>query len=225
MWDTGLDLFFPRFCIGCGFVGEYLCPSCEGGMKHITKTTCLYCGRPSLLGLTHPSCKKDEGIDGHLSIYAYEGLFQTILVESKYKGAYKTLLSLLAYPHEAAWHLLQIWNTLFSPIALPVPLHPQRMKERGFNQSELIQSAYCGSLPSKTLLRRVRNTVHLANIQNGAGRRSHIRNAFEYVGDTVPHAALLIDDVTTSHSTLSECARTLKRAGVRTVLAFSLAKG
>ena len=227
MRTSFLEFFFPRFCLGCGYVGTYICSRCESKMKKIKRARCFYCKGLSPFGLTHPKCHRNKGLDGHLSLYEYDGLFTTLLLASKYKGAHLVLRELLSFPQEKSMREIDEWNVLFKPILVSVPLHAQRIKERGFNQSEIItQKYYCNSRCIKEkLLERIVNTEHLANIGNKHNRKNHIRGAFQYIGNTVPQATLLIDDVITSGATILECTKTLKESGVQTVLAFSLAKG
>ena len=227
MRDEFLDLFFPRFCLGCGYIGTYLCPSCQSKMKKIKKAHCFYCEKPSLFGLTHPGCKQQKGIDGYLSLYLYEGLFKKLLHESKYKGAYEVLHGLLKFFQNRLFQDLNKWSSLFQPKIVAIPLHPQRVRERGFNQSEIITSHYFTHLnfTSAELLKRTINTTHLANIEDKNIRKKIIRGAFTFIENSFPDAVLLVDDVVTSGSTILECSKTLKDNGVQTVLAFSLAKG
>ena len=221
------DLFFPRFCLGCGYVGSYICPTCESKMKRVKRARCFYCDSPSLFGLTHPGCKRNKGIDGCLSLYAYDGLFKKLLLEAKYKGAYAVLRTLLLFSQQNMSLDLNKWKSLFNPLVSSVPLHPQRMRERGFNQSNIIVKHYFDTvgLVNENILERTVNTNHLANIGDKNKRRHHIRGAFAFIGKSAPQTALLVDDVITSGSTILECSKVLKENGVQTVLAFSLAKG
>jgi len=179
------------------------------------------------MGLTHPRCKQKYGIDGHMALYKYDGLFKKLLHSSKYQGAYLVLKELLSYPQENISKEINKWILLFNPSIISIPLHPQRIKERGFNQSDIIRERYFGSeyLPNEVILKRAINTDHLANIGNKIKRKKHIRGAFIHVGKEIQKTILLIDDVITSGSTMLECSRILKEHGVQTVLAFSLAKG
>jgi ComF family protein len=221
-----LDLIFPRICVGCGFIGTYVCNVCEKKMKRVVKRTCFYCERSSLYGFTHPACKHKGGIDGLISIYVYDDLFKKILLESKYKGAHLILSELLKFSQPSIAYELSVWKNVYNPTITDIPLHPQRMRERGFNQSDIISRASYVSIFSKSqLLKRVINTPHLANIANKKQRKEYIKNAFTYIGKTPPNSVLIIDDVVTSGATILECSKELKRQGVQTVLAFSLAKG
>lgn len=227
MGSPVFESLFPRFCIGCGYVGTYICPICEERMKKIKKPVCFYCNRPSILGLTHPRCHQENGVDGHLSLYLYDGLFKRLLLESKYKGAYLILMSLLSFSQPYLLLNLQKWSHLFNPTMMSVPLHIRRIRERGFNQSDFIVKTYSkyAGIATGTFLERVVNTGHLATIISKNKRKHHIQGAFKYIGGHPPQTALLVDDVITSGSTVLECSRTLKENGVRTVLTFSLAKG
>lgn len=221
-----MELLFPRFCVGCGYLGTYVCPLCETKLERVKKNRCYYCDKASPFGLTHPGCKKKDGIDGHLSLYLYTGLFKKILHESKYKGAYHILTTLLSFNKLHIWREILMWKQLFSPLVVSVPLHPNRLKQRGFNQSEIIAEKYTTmGLNKGNCLLRVDDTPHLANIKNKNTRKHQIRGAFKFEGEHVPPAVLLVDDVVTSGATLLECAKTLKQKGVQTVLTISLAKG
>ena len=179
------------------------------------------------MGFTHPGCRIQNGVDGCFSLFRYDGLFKKVLQQSKYFGAWNVLVDLLSFPYPQFSHIMKEWNKLYKPHIQSVPLHPHRLRERGFNQSDIIKNTLFSTHSTNhlPLLERVIHTEHLANIGNKVRRGRHIRNAFSYMGGEPPKATLLIDDVITSGSTIAECARTLKEVGVQTVLAFSLAKG
>jgi len=113
-------------------------------------------------------------------------------------------------------------------LTMPVPLHPRRLRERGFNQSLLLARHVAGHLAVELdflSLRRDRYTLP----QTGLGkeeRRRNVRGAFRMEN---PHAVkernvLLVDDVATTGNTLNECARVLKRSGCKKVLCLVLAR-
>lgn len=221
-----VELLFPRFCIGCGYLGTYICGSCEEKMEKVKRNTCYYCEKPSLFGLTHPGCERKNGIDGNLSIYLYSGLFKIALHESKYKGAFNILKTLLSLCEQQKWREILMWKQLFNPLIMSVPLHINRLKQRGFNQSEIIAKRYelANNLVRSDYLSRVKDTLHLARIADKNIRKQQIKGAFEFVGDHIPHSIILVDDVITSGATILECAKTLKQKGVQIVLTISLAK-
>lgn len=190
-------------------------------------SSCLYCGGPSLLGLTHPKCKKKLGVDGSISIYKYPGVFRRLLYASKYKGAFNVLNDLIDFSLKHKTNDMQNWNRLYSPTITHVPLHPNRILKRGFNQSELIARRYSArfGFVRANILSRIIDTPHLATMTGVNMRKRTIKGAFKFVGKTAPSCVILVDDVTTTGSTLFECANVLKNNGVQVVLTISLAKG
>lgn len=110
---------------------------------------------------------------------------------------------------------------------VPVPLHPRRQRERGFNQAELLAGRVKGScgLPVRRLLRRIRPTAP----QAGFDREERMRNlqgAFVAAGVVEPGGDyLLVDDVSTTGATLDACALALRSAGAGRVFAMVVARG
>ena len=227
MKNSLLELFFPRFCVGCGYLGAYVCHNCEKKLVRVEKNTCYYCERPSFLGFTHPGCKRSEGIDGSLSLYLYTGLFKRILHESKYKGAFIVLKALISISGQGIYDEVGYWKRIYNPLITYVPLNINRLKQRGFNQSKIIAEKYSrlNEIESIECLSRVLNTPHLANIKDKSERKRNIKNAFIFTGQTIPQSVILVDDVITTGATVLECAKVLKKEGVQTVLTISLAKG
>ena len=107
---------------------------------------------------------------------------------------------------------------------VPVPLHPLKKWLRTYNQSELVARALCdrtGFTMEPSLLRRTRYTETQTHL-NAAGRESNMRGAFAASPGVRGRSVLLIDDVTTTHSTLIACAAALKRAGANRVCALCI---
>jgi len=116
-----------------------------------------------------------------------------------------------------------------SDIIIPVPLHPARRRERGYNQSELIANSTSRGLgiPIECrLLERTRQT-QTQTLFDAEGRKKNIADAFSvkesFVGAAKGKNILLIDDVITTGSTVKECARVLKENGAAEVYAASAA--
>ena len=107
---------------------------------------------------------------------------------------------------------------------VPVPLHPSRRRERGFNQAADL-AGHLG-LPLVTALRRIRFTSTQTGLP-AAQRHRNVRDAFALTraGHTLAGATLvLVDDVSTTGATLEACARVLKQAGVVEVRALTAAR-
>lgn len=113
-------------------------------------------------------------------------------------------------------------------LAVPVPLHPRRLHERGFNQSALLAkclSRRVGATFDAGNLRRVRYTKPQAGLEK-AERKRNVKNAFELREPVAVRGLriLLVDDVLTTGHTLNECARVLKRAEAREVHGLVVAR-
>jgi ComF family protein len=116
---------------------------------------------------------------------------------------------------------------LVADVVVPVPLHPARFRERGYNQSELLArelSKLLGLGVNTTTLRRARATRTQMTL-NQAERHQNVAGAFAY-GDLnlTGQRVLLIDDVCTTGSTLQACADALKQSGVVAVWGLTLAR-
>lgn len=112
-------------------------------------------------------------------------------------------------------------------IIVPVPLHPRRRRERGFNQAEVLAVALGRLLdrPVRPLLRRVRYTTAQATLKADQ-RTKNIRDAFAIASlEKAPERVILVDDVITTGSTMAECAAVLRQHGVKQITAVALAKG
>ncbi len=133
------------------------------------------------------------------------------------------------------WDSLPQAGEFVSALIVPVPLHPSRRRERGFNQSELLAAGLVralgrqsgGAAPqiAKACLRRKRATPPQTGL-SVAARRENLRGAFEVVkpDEVRGRAIVLVDDVMTTGATLSACARALKRAGAAQVMGLTLAR-
>ena len=109
---------------------------------------------------------------------------------------------------------------------IPIPMHRDRLSERGFNQSEALAAevARLARLPLiNDHLIRVRATAQQAGLDM-RGRRENVRGAFEWQRGTPPRRAVLIDDVLTTGSTMGACAEALRAAGTEEVYGLALAR-
>lgn len=114
-------------------------------------------------------------------------------------------------------------------LIVPIPLHRRKQHERGFNQSERLarRLSIATKIPFATPLRRVKRTENQALLDR-AGRIDNVKNAFAYVADApLPPSSrvLLVDDVLTTGSTASACARELMKNGAEEVRVWTVARG
>lgn len=232
MFDFILDFFFPKHCVGCNKVGSYFCPNCVPNILQ-KDLVCPKCERSSLGGVTHPVCRRKYGLDGLWSLGAYQDSLQIGIQKLKYRWVTEIaqVLSNLTLEYWAKNSPLILekikkdrgegWTVV------PVPLHWQRQNWRGFNQSALIGKNLAQSLglEYQEALKRVKNTKPQVQLKADK-RRSNIKNAFTLNPSLLPLEpnVLLIDDVWTTGSTLQECCYVLKRGGVKSVWALTIAR-
>ena len=203
-----LDLIFPKKCINCGRWGGYLCASCEIGLWE-EQQICPICRRLSRYGLPHSYCHASYSLDGLTCLWAYEGAARKIVTKAKYAFYFDLLSELFvragAILDRPEYTYLQRFLAE-KPVIVPVPLHPNRLKSRGFNQAEVIAKLVAKSwgLEMKKLLIKTVDTAHQVG-KIRADRLENMTGAFTSVGRA--DKVLLVDDVWTTGATLSECAK------------------
>jgi ComF family protein len=203
---------------------------------------CLRCGLPFASAHALDSsvqecgaCRADApAFDGARSFGIYTGKLRQVILRLKFGGDErlgKRLGELLA----PTWNSLPQIAESTSLLVVPVPLHPSRRRERGFNQSELLAAGLVRALGrmrsvpapqiANACLRRKRATPPQTGL-SVAARRENLRGAFEVIKpDAVRgRGIVLLDDVMTTGATLSACSRTLKRAGAAQVMGLTLAR-
>ena len=116
-------------------------------------------------------------------------------------------------------------------ILVPVPLHPVRLRERGFNQSERIAEmlARCSGNTARVDRLLVRNKYTTSQTHlNRATRSQNVKNAFALARDTVLDSKslfIIVDDVFTTGSTLNACAKVLRNAGATRLKVATIGHG
>ena len=219
-----LDLLFPRWCVGCGREGDFLCPSCLKSLPRIAPPLCPRCGLPQSRASLCPSCAGWQAeIDGIRSPFRFDGVIRQAIHELKYKNlrAIAGLFARLLNDYLTA-------NPIPGEVLVAVPLHPKRLRERGYNQSHLLaqELAKLSRLPLvDDCLIRARHSPPQARTANVDERRDNVSDAFSCRDLRLKgKQALLIDDVSTSGATLDGCARALKKAGAISVWGLVLAR-
>ena len=198
-------LIAPPSCVVCGSEGRVVCRQCADGLVMPQRSLCFWCGTSSTNGQTCNLCQ---------SVIALKGL----VVASAYTGAARELIGLLKYhrQRDAAAALAATLTPLLDPTSFDavtsVPVATSRLRQRGYNQSELIAKAVARSLalPYRPLLRRIRNTQQVGKSRRQ--RLEQVSGVFVARGAPPPRV-LIIDDVLTTGATLNSCAVSLKQAG------------
>ncbi len=211
--EVVLDFLFPPHCPVCGAYVENRGGWCEGCLQHTLQTVRL------------PLSAEFTGvIEEAWSMGRYQGGLRELIRALKYHGKRDRLPFLKTFLEQAEPRLQSLFGHPL--LVVPVPLHPTKEKERGFNQAELIFREWLAArgIPMKRCLQRVRATVP----QYGLGakeRRQNLKGAFALLpGITVEgRDILLVDDIFTTGATMMECARVLRENGAKRILALTLA--
>jgi competence protein ComFC len=219
-----VDSFFPRRCVGCGKVGGFLCSDCLGRLPRLLAPLCPNCGRPQVSGIICPDCRRRQtNIDGIRSPFRFEEVIRKAIHELKYRNL-KTISPRLS---ELLADYLKS-NPLPGDALVCVPLHPRRLRERGYNQSDLLARdlGKCIDLPViEDCLIRVKQAQPQVRVGSVEERRRNVADAFNCRDEKVSgKQIILIDDVCTSGATLESCAAALKRKGAVSVWGLTLAR-
>ena len=228
---TVLDLVYPPCCVLCRVRVSHdrlvICDDCASGLISIDAPYCERCGHP----LDNPvaSCAACKGrtfyFDGALSGFQFNRPLQDLIHQLKYRnrpGIGRFLGSLLAKRVEGEPEIPHI------TAVVPVPLHPLRIRERGYNQSVYIArgiSDETGIPVLENVLVRNRNTPTQTSLSPDA-RMANVEGVFE-VGrvEAVRDATVsLVDDIFTTGATINSCARALLKAGAERVFALTVAR-
>ncbi len=230
-----LHLFYPRECVHCGRLleyrnREYLCPACRPLLFPIKDAVCEKCGRPLegevLPPVECPPCReKAPAFRRARAAFLLTGAGKSLVLGYKYgRNPYLsgTAVSLL---HGA---FLARFRRPDYDFILPVPLHPRKERERGFNQSALLAAGLGRRtgirLAGKGLIRD-RYTGTQTRLSRKE-RQKNVRGAFRVlsVDRFRGRSLLLIDDVYTTGATVNECAKVLVKAGAKNVDVLTLAR-
>ena len=219
-----LDVLFPQRCVGCGREGDFLCQSCLQTLPRIVPPICPKCGQPQASGILCPDCSGWQAhIDGIRSPFRFDGIIRQAIHQLKYRN-----LRALATPLASFLQAYLAASPIPDGILVPVPMHPKRLRERGYNQSSLL-ARELGKLSGRPVvadcLIREQYTPPQARTASRAERQHNVAHVFTCRDQGLYNQpVLLVDDVATSGATVDACAAALKSAGVIRVWALVLAR-
>jgi len=221
-----LDVLFPITCISCDQGEEFICTLCASMLSQVPKQICIVCHKAAPLGITHPGCAAPHTANGIVSIFSYhDERVAKIIITGKYNFIPEVFkaMSLIA-----GGRLGQTHKDIFQNFSItPIPLTASRRRWRGFNQAEIIAKtlSHCLNLPTASVLDRVKSTKTQKDLKRKE-RITNMRGAFNLKKDAkvLDKNFILIDDVTTTGSTLSEAVKVLKRNGAAKVWCLTLAR-
>ncbi|MCS6882158.1 MAG: phosphoribosyltransferase family protein [Oscillochloridaceae bacterium] len=202
--ERALGFIFPDRCAGCGHTGALLCAACRAAAR--------------------PACEEQPpppGLDAVVVAWRYEGSVRQAVHALKYRRQRRVARAL------ADALAATINERPHGDALIPVPLHPRRLAERGFNQSAELARHLARRWDVPLLaggLVRQRDTGHQARLGRRE-RQSNVAGAFAWHAPAPPPLhVILVDDVLTTGATLGACAAALRAAGSRQVVALTLAR-
>lgn len=226
------DIIFPRrcpFCDGLLPFGRYgPCDGCAARLNFVGRDFCLKCGKP----LTDPrseycsACKTSERLfDSGRTLFIYDDLLKHSLSSLKYENKREYAEY---FGDELARRFAAEMRSGGFDAVVPVPVSPDRLRKRGYNQAELIAkrvSLITGIPLRNDILIRVKDTVAQKELGRSA-RQKNLKKAFKITGNVVElETIMVIDDIYTTGATISGIAGVLKEAGVKKVCFFTVATG
>jgi ComF family protein len=230
--DALLTVLVAAPCVACGHGLEQpsrgpVCPACWGAIPPIIPPVCERCGDPlpawRTISLPADECARcrrmNRAIDAARAGGVYAGTLRAVVHALKYDGRRSLAVPLGGLMCERGAGMIA-----GAAAVIPVPLHPQRRRQRGFNQAADLAKQI--GLPVIHALRRVRATADQVELP-AAKRHANVRGAFEAAAPAFALArcaVLLVDDVSTTGATLDACALVLKKAGIREVRALTAAR-
>lgn len=219
-----VDFFFPPVCANCDRVGRLICKDCREAVAWLAQPLCMRCGRPTRTTVLrcHACRTRPFPLRQIRAATLFAGPVPRIIHQFKYRGAFA-----LAEPL-ADW-MAEAWPQWQTPVdlMLPIPLHCERERERGYNQSDLLVrqlAARLGYATDAGALSRPRQTQPQASLR-AAARQNNVRGVFEASPARVTGKhILLVDDVYTTGATLREAGLALVTAGAASVTGYCAAQ-
>jgi ComF family protein len=222
-----LDLLFPPQCAGCGAPGTEFCDRCAQLVEPVPDTICARCGRPQALAVRLcADCRTAPSpLAGSRAAALHTEPLRQAIHALKYEDRPQLAGPLGRYLVAVFQH--DPWQSIADRFdaVVPAPLHAERLRERGYNQSELLAATLCdacGLTLRPGWIARVRATRQQVGL-NAAERRQNVAGAFRSSDDVAGTTLLLVDDVYTTGATLRACAEAARAAGANQVYALTLA--
>ena len=226
-----LQLLFPRRCPVCGQIvlpeGALICAGCVQKLHFIRQPSCKKCGTELISDREEycPDCKRrHRSFESGVALIRYNDVAQKSMAAIKYKNRRE-------YLDFYAEAIVRRYGNFFArhkeAVLVPVPVHPVRLRSRGFNQAGELAvrlGRLSGLSVNETMLIRTRKTAPQKEL-GPEERLRNLRKAFAVRKSTLPATVILVDDIYTTGSTIEACTRVLKEPGVREVYFVSICIG
>ncbi len=212
-----LDLLLPPACAGCRRSGSLLCGVCRASFAPPSDPLDRFVAPDAGVVV-------GEALWLAVAAFAYDGPMRRALWALKYSGTARLAPILADAAVPALRSLVAIAGTRPPPALVPVPVHRERLRARGYNQAELLAQALgrAAALTVAPVLERIRPTTKQHRL-NRVARLHNLRGAFA-ARARPPPVVILVDDIITTTATLEACASVLRAAGCEAVYGFALAR-
>jgi ComF family protein len=218
--DSLLDFVYPPLCVCCKTLLErgrdHVCPNCWSSILRV------HCGLP-LFVETQRKLISSGSVDELVALFVFEkeGAFQSIAHSLKYSGVQALGLELGLRLGEVVKE-----RKIHADALVPIPLHKRKLRERGYNQAELIARGLSEStgIPVRADLVRRKRFTQTQTALSLEDRRENMEDAFECESTEVEGMTfIVVDDVITTGATLLSCSEALNKAGAGCIIAASAA--
>jgi ComF family protein len=218
-----IDFIYPPLCLSCRQLlkhgGEYVCPDCWHSIHVPTRESTLFVE-------TSEKLVASGVIDSLVSLYVFEkeGVFQVIAHNLKYAGVQE-----LGFELGRRLGRSLVENGIRADGIVPVPLHRRKLRERGYNQAELVARGVSEvtEIPVRCDLVRRKKYTKTQTLLSFNERRENMEEAFEVMtlkkSEVRDKKFVVIDDVVTTGSTMIACAAVLRASGALEVVGASAA--
>lgn len=224
--SAGIDLFLPPVCLLCGqllppgFDPQEFCAECQATMPPMGRSHCRCCSQPFPASSSQHLCATCLQRPPAFSIVHAACTYQESVKDAIHQLKYRNKVYLAEPLGKLLGKSLEVAEAGFKPdCIIPVPLHPGRLKKRGYNQALEISRPLARKIQvpiNTTLLHRTLKTPPQQGL-TAAERRRNLRNAFIVTTTTSARNILLVDDVMTTGETVRECCRVLMENNIAEV--------
>jgi len=218
---------FPQNCIFCGEVSNIfeispICQSCFKSME-LWGESCIKCGKKLPKSDICGECLKNESIfDFLFHIYSYEGKAKEMINLYKFKGAWYLAEVFSIKIFEILKNLGENYKN--APITF-VPPHPYRILSRNYNPVEYTTKVFCQKFDKQFFptLKKFKLKKPQTSLSKKE-REKNVKGTFKVIKEKLPENIIIIDDIYTTGATISECAKVLKKKGVKGIAGITLAR-
>ncbi|MCR4956149.1 MAG: ComF family protein [Lachnospiraceae bacterium] len=225
------ELLYPPKCVACGAIipgKTYICPRCKKRLMKIKEPMCIVCGKQledEEMEICYDCSHTKHEFEFHRSVFLYEERAKKLMYGLKYGhnrdcGAF--------FATEIVKDMKRFIQALGVDGIVPIPLHKEREKQRGYNQAEIIAKIIgkeCNILVYPDYLIRGKRTRPQKEL-NQLERKNNVENAFHVKKNAVQlKEILLVDDIYTTGTTMDAASRALKQEGVSKVYCLTACIG